>query len=356
MKTIAYIRRFLEMDQYVSDSRRKESLKTQRIIALISSIGFMLFSIVNAHEDKRIMLVTTLGGSIALAIAFGISYLLNDAFPIRFAFYAILIVMFPLYVLTAGNEGFAALWIVLVTYLVMYVIDFRVGFIISSFYFLLLAVTFWTPAGNVLFIDNAKEVYNEQFLRRFPLFFLINFAFATYVIGSIRIYQYKALMHQKALEDLSLRDLNTDLFNRNAYIDLCGRGIIAEGQPVAVIYLDANGLHELNNAKGHAAGDDMLRTIADAMKEVFGPKSCYRVGGDEFVAYKLGIAKEETEKKTEQVVDLVKERGYSVSAGYYWTDAERDLTDITVKANTTMLANKAAFYSLAENSRRKRNS
>lgn len=54
---------------------------------------------------------------------------------------------------------------------------------------------------------------------------------------------------------------------------------------LACIYIDANGLHEINNARGHLAGDQMLRFIADTLKVSFGEEALYRIGGDEFVVF-----------------------------------------------------------------------
>ena len=36
------------------------------------------------------------------------------------------------------------------------------------------------------------------------------------------------------------------------------------------IYIDINDLHELNNTKGHKAGDEMLQYIAEVMRKQFG--------------------------------------------------------------------------------------
>ena len=55
--------------------------------------------------------------------------------------------------------------------------------------------------------------------------------------------------------------------------------------PAICVYIDANGLHELNNERGHEAGDLMLRFVADSLMEQFPKGSLYRVGGDEFVVF-----------------------------------------------------------------------
>lgn len=54
---------------------------------------------------------------------------------------------------------------------------------------------------------------------------------------------------------------------------------------LSCVYVDVNGLHELNNASGHEKGDQMLQTVALELQGRFGRDNCYRTGGDEFVAF-----------------------------------------------------------------------
>ena len=62
---------------------------------------------------------------------------------------------------------------------------------------------------------------------------------------------------------------------------------------LSCVYLDVNGLHELNNTRGHAAGDEMLKTVAAKVRDIFGEEYSYRVGGDEFVAFAMDKSAEE---------------------------------------------------------------
>ena len=61
--------------------------------------------------------------------------------------------------------------------------------------------------------------------------------------------------------------------------------------PAICVYIDANGLHELNNERGHEAGDLMLRFVAESLMEQFPKGSLYRVGGgaDLRGPYALGL-------------------------------------------------------------------
>ncbi|HRT94268.1 MAG TPA: GGDEF domain-containing protein, partial [Planctomycetota bacterium] len=59
---------------------------------------------------------------------------------------------------------------------------------------------------------------------------------------------------------------------------------------VAVLMLDVDGLRAINDTLGHAAGDDVLRDVADALRDTLrdADVAC-RIGGDEFVALLVGV-------------------------------------------------------------------
>lgn len=55
--------------------------------------------------------------------------------------------------------------------------------------------------------------------------------------------------------------------------------------PVAVIFADIDHFKRVNDAFSHQAGDAALRTVAQCFRQVLGNRgSCYRYGGEEFVA------------------------------------------------------------------------
>lgn len=54
---------------------------------------------------------------------------------------------------------------------------------------------------------------------------------------------------------------------------------------IGIIQFDVNNLKIINDSLGHEAGDLLIKTAAEIIEESFGTiGSCYRVGGDEFVA------------------------------------------------------------------------
>ena len=58
-----------------------------------------------------------------------------------------------------------------------------------------------------------------------------------------------------------------------ALIKMCIRDSCSS--TLSCVYLDVNGLHELNNTRGHAAGDEMLKTVAAKVRDIFGEEYSY---------------------------------------------------------------------------------
>lgn len=55
--------------------------------------------------------------------------------------------------------------------------------------------------------------------------------------------------------------------------------------PFSVLAIDLDGLKAVNDTRGHAAGDDQLRAMADAFRsQLRASDRSYRTGGDEFVS------------------------------------------------------------------------
>ncbi len=85
------------------------------------------------------------------------------------------------------------------------------------------------------------------------------------------------------LEQASTHDAMTGLYNR-AYFDSEFISLQHSMRlPVSVIVIDVDGLKQLNDTKGHEAGDRLIISVAAILKETFrGEDTVARVGGDEF--------------------------------------------------------------------------
>ncbi|MEW6421434.1 MAG: GGDEF domain-containing protein [Deinococcota bacterium] len=87
----------------------------------------------------------------------------------------------------------------------------------------------------------------------------------------------------RELRRSALMDPLTGLGNRRAF-DLALEGTWAtRRETLAVALLDLDGLKRINDTRGHAAGDELLRGFAAALHSRLGKdETAYRLGGDEY--------------------------------------------------------------------------
>ncbi len=85
------------------------------------------------------------------------------------------------------------------------------------------------------------------------------------------------------LESEANHDQLTGLANRRMFFAELDLRLAAGNRAVGVVYLDLNHFKQLNDTIGHAAGDALLRHVADALTRAVHPGALVaRLGGDEF--------------------------------------------------------------------------
>lgn len=87
-------------------------------------------------------------------------------------------------------------------------------------------------------------------------------------------------------KDLSQRDSLTNLYNHGAFQAFLSRDLLQaqrRHEPLALIYFDLDNFKNVNDTEGHAAGDAVLKTVAQTLAEVCRKVDVLcRYGGDEF--------------------------------------------------------------------------
>ncbi len=164
----------------------------------------------------------------------------------------------------------------------------------------------------------------------------------------------RELRNRQALLDGYHRDALTRLFNRHKYNeDLKELSKDGEGH-LTCMYADVNGLHELNNHLGHEKGDDMLCSVADALKRFFPEETVYRIGGDEFVMLSTKLSKESVEHIMIEVRRDLLQDNYEISVGVEDGPCEQNAYKIVVAAELAMRKDKERYYRENGRDRRRR--
>ena len=160
---------------------------------------------------------------------------------------------------------------------------------------------------------------------------------------------------QKRLLEYSYHDVLTGVGNRRAIGEFEKRKLNTS-RSYGLIMCDINGLKAVNDSGGHEAGDELIKTVASCLTEVFGSEKVYRMGGDEFAVYAYEDSQQAFEEKIETVRALVKEKGVHVAIGYSYADGgDTDYKARRTEADNRMYDEKRAFYSDGNDRRRPRN-
>ncbi|MEO6983838.1 MAG: GGDEF domain-containing protein [Paralcaligenes sp.] len=162
------------------------------------------------------------------------------------------------------------------------------------------------------------------------------------------------------LEFLGKHDSLTKQHNRSFYVDELNRIERKKLYPASIIIIDLNGLKMVNDALGHASGDDLLRRFGEVLDAAVTKPGCAaRIGGDEF-AILLPLTDEEGATDImEEVVALVALNNQyysattlSISMGYATAKDGERLELAMQRADKSMYERKRLFYSENENERR----
>jgi diguanylate cyclase (GGDEF)-like protein len=107
-------------------------------------------------------------------------------------------------------------------------------------------------------------------------------------------------------ERLARTDALTGLANARAFVERL-RQEVARAQrdhtPLCLAYVDIDNFKAVNDAHGHAAGDELLRTVAQAIRETVRTSDVEaRLGGDEFAVLFVGAREDAAEAAAQRLL------------------------------------------------------
>ncbi|MCC0649407.1 sensor domain-containing diguanylate cyclase [Clostridioides sp. ZZV15-6598] len=149
--------------------------------------------------------------------------------------------------------------------------------------------------------------------------------------------------NEEVLYRMSYLDTLTSFYNRNRYIHDIDK-LVGKTNSVGVVYLDVNGLKEINDNFGHDSGDELLKRCAKIIQNSFETGSCYRIGGDEFVIICTDITEKEFNEKVQKLKNNFMNDECKAAIGSKWEVNCKNIQSTIKNADELMYADKKEFY------------
>jgi two-component system cell cycle response regulator len=153
------------------------------------------------------------------------------------------------------------------------------------------------------------------------------------------------LRHSQRNQDLrqeALRDALTGMLNRRGILEVLGcelKNAQQEESFTSVLMIDLNDFKKINDTRGHAAGDEVLRSVADALRTTIRTRDRVgRLGGDEFLVVLTSTGAEEAKMLVERLRNCSSAASLAIGAA---TGQGADLADVLIRrADEAMYADK----------------
>ncbi len=175
--------------------------------------------------------------------------------------------------------------------------------------------------------------------------------------ATLAICPYYMIRQYEGVARDAAHDALTDLYSYRALQDRLGEEVARAnrtGSTLAMLFLDLDGFKEANDQYGHQAGNDVLRSVADAIRDsIRSTDVAARFGGDEFIVLLVNAELEGVERVADEIRNRISKialpapnvtMGVTVSVGIAYHIGARD----TVLAADDLLAEADAAVYIAK--------
>lgn len=147
----------------------------------------------------------------------------------------------------------------------------------------------------------------------------------------------------RRLEYISYHDQLTGALNRHAMEETISA--LRTENSVGLVYCDISGLKNINDSRGHTAGDCFIQSAYKILISEFDSTNVFRIGGDEFLVICIDCLKWNFEQKVSKLRENIRKSGMPLSVGMAWEPAGyKDIKTMMVQADKRMYQDKQAFY------------
>ena len=208
-------------------------------------------------------------------------------------------------------------------------------FVVTGFYLLILLVVsvFYFKQKNyyeslIVFAIAVAAVFSVVIEVAFQLDGPINTTIA------LSISFYYMFFHTQTVK----RDHLTYALNRRSFYMDAERN---QDVITAVVSIDLNYLKQINDSRGHQAGDEALFAITQVVrKHLLRDCQLYRIGGDEFAILCMKRSRQQLEKMVQDIKEEMSGTKYSCAIGLAMANGRRDFDAICAEADRAMYLDK----------------
>lgn len=189
------------------------------------------------------------------------------------------------------------------------------------------------------------ETLKNNRLFNFIISNLLYIVIGALIVGFIIYTLVKKSLYVKKIkkEDrLYYFDAMTNLKNRNYLNDNIDFWSDTKVYPQAIVVIDINKLKLLNDRKGHEAGDNQIKAVANVLIKTQRDNSeIMRTDGDEFMIYLVGYDEKKIgsyiHKLNRELLSSLPHKDYGVSIGYSMITNEQTTIDDAINDSLLMI-------------------
>ncbi len=267
-----------------SDHQSLEERRTLQILyyfGVVSVITLFSMSFLNWLEREFVFVSLTFVFGVLISLSMvHLYYRKNKAFSVRV--YTLVILMLTVNLAaTGGVDGHGLLWVMLFPPLVYFLQGIARGTFTIGVIFIIILGYFYVP--NL-------PLQQHEFAAKFKLRFLVALT-AGSLISFFAEYSRHSLTRKlvelsKTLKDLSRTDELTKIMNRRGGLEALEHTMhisMRSGLPFSVLLFDIDRFKEVNDQFGHQAGDQVICTVVERVRQEIRQQDVFcRWGGEEF--------------------------------------------------------------------------
>jgi len=206
------------------------------------------------------------------------------------------------------------------------------------------------PTGeNMLLLGGPVDIVRSVFEKYY-------FTFIIFVLGSFLFTYFRCMLRreQMKIKFFSMYDPLTEVYNRRTGLEKLeevSNGNERRKKRFAIVFLDVNGLKQVNDTFGHELGDELILSVTKGLKEgIREDDFVVRMGGDEFLLVLYDADAEDANVVWQRIVEgyerinQSEDRPYRISVSHGVVAVKNDkainMADVITKADAAMYAEK----------------